>query len=104
MIGCGTRVAEVVRLGMICGLCVPCGVADDRGYAAVHHQSERARGVCAGVVGRGRCDQPGEGELCKVHGTALRGLFPRGSVEALPHACAAGGVVALRVAESLGKR
>jgi hypothetical protein len=37
-------------------------------------------------------------------GSALRGLFPRGSVGALPHAYAAGGMVALRVAEGLGKR
>ncbi len=40
----------------------------------------------------------------KLDGSALRGLFPRGSVGALPHACAAGGVVALRVEEVLGKR
>jgi hypothetical protein len=56
MIGCGTLATEVVRAGMMCGLCVPRGVADDRGHAAVYHQSERARGVRAGAVGRGRCD------------------------------------------------
>jgi hypothetical protein len=61
MIGCGTLATEVVRPGMMCGLCVPCGVADDRGYTAVYRQSGGARGVRAGVVERGRCDQPGEG-------------------------------------------
>jgi hypothetical protein len=99
MIGCGTRVTEVVTPGVICGLCVLCGVADGRGHAAVYRQLLRARGVRAGVVGRGRDDQPGDGGLRKLHGTALRGLFPRGSVGALPHACAAGGVVALRAEE-----
>ncbi len=83
--------------------CVPCGVADGRGHGAVHRQSERARAVREGTVGRGRCDEPADGSLCKLDGTALRGLFPRGSVGALPHAYAAGGVVALRAAEGLGQ-
>jgi hypothetical protein len=107
MFGCGTRATEVVRRGMMCGLCVLCGVADDRGQgqASVYGQSEWASGVRAGVVGRGRGNQPGDGGLCKLEGSALRRLFPRGSVGALSHACAAcGGMVALRVAESLGER
>jgi hypothetical protein len=104
MIGCGTRATEVVRPGMMRGLCVPYGVADDQHHASAYCQSEWARGVRAGAVGRGRGNQPGEGGLCKIDGSAQRGLSPRGSVGALWHACAAGGVVALRVAESLGKR
>jgi hypothetical protein len=100
---CGT---EVVRRGMMCGWCVPCGVADDRGHASVYRQLERARGVRAGVVGRGGGDQPGDGGLLKALGAALWGLFPRGCLGALPHACASGGVVAsaLRSAEGLGNR
>ncbi len=35
MIGCCTRATEVVRRGMMCGLCVPCGGADGRAHAAV---------------------------------------------------------------------
>jgi hypothetical protein len=88
----------------MCCLCVPWGVADGRGHAAVHRQWERACGVRAGAVGRRCGDRPGEGGLCKRDGSALRGLFLLGSVGALSHASAACGVVALRVAESLGKR
>ncbi len=76
MIGCGTRGAEAVKPGMMCVLCVLCGVADGRIHAAVYRQSERARGVRAGAVGEGRGDQPGDGELCKLDGSALRGLLP----------------------------
>ncbi len=53
----------------------------------------------AGVVGRGRGDRPGEGGLCKLDGSALWGLFPRGSVGASSHACAAGGVLELPTVE-----
>ena len=38
MIGCGTRGTEVVRRGMMCGLCVLCGMADDRDHASVYRQ------------------------------------------------------------------
>jgi hypothetical protein len=81
MIGCGTHVTEVVRRGMMCDLCVPCGVADERSHAAVCRQPERARGVRAGVVGWWCRDQPSYGELCKVHGTALRGLDGKSTAE-----------------------
>jgi hypothetical protein len=69
-IGCGTRVTKVFRrLDRMCGLCVPCGVADGRSHAAVYRLSERARGVRAGVVRLGRDDQPGEGGLYRLHDT-----------------------------------
>jgi hypothetical protein len=107
IIGRSTRVTELVRRGMMCGLCVPCGVVDGRDHAALDRQSERACGVCAGVVGRGRCDQPGDGEFRKVQvqGTALRGLrlFPLGSVGTFERPYAAGRVVALRAVEVFGQ-
>jgi hypothetical protein len=103
IIGCGTRGTEVVRRGVMRGLFVPCGVADGRGHASVYRLPGGKSGVRAGVVGRLCGDQPGEGGLCKLDGSALRGLFPRGCLGALPHACAVGGVVALRVVEGLGQ-
>ncbi len=37
----------------------------------------------ADVVRRGRGDQPGDGGLCKLDGTVLRGLFPQDPWELL---------------------
>jgi hypothetical protein len=93
MIGCGTRVTDEVRPGMMCGLCVPCCVADGRGHAAVYRQSKGARGVRAGVVGRGRGDQPGDGGLGKLDGSALWGQDVLGCVGDL---CSWSGACTLR--------
>ncbi len=54
MIGYSRLVVEAV-------LCARVGVADEWSHAAAHRQLERARGVRAGAVGSGRCDQPGDG-------------------------------------------
>jgi hypothetical protein len=78
MIGCGIRGTEVVRRGMMCGLCVPCGVADGRGHAAVYRQSERTFGMRAGLVGRGGGDQPGDGGLCRLDGMRRAEMYDGG--------------------------
>jgi hypothetical protein len=67
VLGCSThactRVDEARRDGMVCDVlcCVPRGVAEHRGHATARGLSERTRGVRAGVVERGRGDQPGDG-------------------------------------------
>ncbi len=81
-------------------------MADEWCHAAVHRQLQRARGVCAGAVGRGRGDQPGEGWLHKFDETALWGLCVRGFVGACMHACVRSwlGSLGWRALENMGER
>ncbi len=51
-----------------CVACAACGVADMWGHATVCRQSEHTFGMRAGLVGRGRGDQPGDGGLCRLDG------------------------------------
>ncbi len=52
---------------------MPCGVSDEQCHAAVRRQPEWSRGVRTGTAERVRSDQPGDGGLCKLDGTAFRG-------------------------------